>query len=238
MMKEMDTKALYDITYGLYVVSVKCGEKANGQIANTVFQLTSDPKTVGVCINKTNFTHECIKKGKRFGVSILAEDIPMEIIGLFGFRTGRDTDKFAGIKTLSAKGGSPILADFSIGYLECDLIREVDVGTHTLFIGALSDAMVLKKDNPMTYAYYHSVKKGTTPKTAPTYREPASNPPAVGDGMKGDLRRYRCPICGYIYDPAVGDAERGIEPGTPFEDLPSDWVCPICSVPKDSFIKE
>ena len=144
MKKDMDIKALYDISYGLYVVSVKNGEKTNGQIANTVFQLTSEPKKVGVCINKLNFTHECIRKAKRFGVSILAEDTPMEVIGLFGFRSGRDTDKFAGIKTLSAKGGSPILADYCIGYLECDLIQEVDVGSHTLFIGVMSDGMVLK----------------------------------------------------------------------------------------------
>lgn len=242
----MDIKALYDISYGLYVVSVKNGEKTNGQIANTVFQLTSEPQKVGVCINKMNFTHECIRESKRFGVSILAEDTPMEIIGLFGFRSGRDTDKFAGIKTISAQGGSPILADYCIGYLECELIREVDVGSHTLFIGVLSDAMVIKKANPMTYAYYHEVKRGTAPKTAPTYREPESNQPTVGDGkqsgmkggVQGGLIRYRCTICGYIYDPASGDAENGIEPGTPFEDLPPDWVCPICSASKDSFIEE
>lgn len=233
----MDIKALYDITYGVYVVSVKCGEKLNGQIANTVFQLTSEPKTVGVCINKANFTHECLKKSRRFGVSILGEDTPMEVIGRFGFRSGRDTDKFAGIKTLSAKGGSPILADYCVGYLECDLVREVDVGLHTLFIGVLSDAMVLKETNPMTYAYYHNVKKGTTPKSAPSFVEPGGKPPVAADGMQSVLNRYRCPICGYIYEPASGDAEHGIEPGTPFEDLPSDWACPICTAPKDCFVK-
>ncbi|MGI6669798.1 MAG: flavin reductase [Acetivibrionales bacterium] len=235
----MDITALYDITYGLYVISVKCGEKLNGQIANTVFQLTSEPKKVGVCINKTNFTHECIRKSKRFGISILAENTPMEVIGLFGFRTGRYIEKFAGIKTLEGKGGSPVLADYyCIGYLECDLVQEVDVGSHTLFIGVLSDAGVLKKDNPMTYAYYHEVKKGKTPKTAPSYRGPESGAPAAADETQGGLKRYRCSICGYIYDPALGDAEHGIEPGTPFGDLPPDWVCPVCTAPKDCFTKE
>lgn len=232
----MNSKALFDVTYGLYIVTARDGETINGQIANTVFQVTSEPKTVAVCINKQNYTHEIIEKSGRFGVSILPQDVPMELIGLFGFRCGRDINKFAEVEFVNLAGGSPILTEYCIGYLECEVRQKVDVGTHTLFIGELSDADVLKKDKPLTYAYYHEVKKGTAPKTAPTYRGPDMEV-TVSTEDKKNSQKYRCPICGYIYDPETGDTDNDIKPGTAFEDLPSDWCCPICTATKDSFIK-
>ena len=232
----MDNKALFDITYGLYVVTAASGAKKNGQIANTVFQLTSEPISMCVSINKQNFTHGIIREGDRFCVSILAQDTPMELVGLFGFRSGKDTDKFEGVQTITAEGGSPVLTEHCIGYLECKVSREVDLGTHTMFIGELSDARVLHKGKPMTYAYYHEVKKGTTPKNAPTYRGTEENASQENQGQ--DARVYRCPICGYLYDPAEGDPEHHIKAGTAFEDLPSDWKCPICAAPKKSFLPQ
>jgi flavin reductase (DIM6/NTAB) family NADH-FMN oxidoreductase RutF/rubredoxin len=235
-MKAMDSKALFDITYGLYVVSARNGEIINGQIANTVFQVTAEPITVTVSVNKQNYTHELIEKSGRFGISILSQDTPMEVIGLFGFCCGRDVNKFLKVKYKNAAGGSPVLIEHCIGYLECDLKQKVDVGTHTLFIGELSDAEVLKKDKPLTYAYYHEVKKGTAPKTAPTYRGPEAEVTEATEEQKYGPK-YRCPICGYIYDPEVGDLDHNIKPGTKFEDLPDDWCCPICTASKDSFIE-
>lgn len=231
----MDKKALYDITYGLYVISARFGKVRNGQVANTAVQMTSEPVTIGVCINKQNYTHELIEKSGRFCISTLSQDTPMELIGLFGFKSGRETDKFAAVDSFDAAGGSPVLNEHTLGYLECIVTKSVDVGTHTLFVGELSDADVLQKGTPMTYAYYHQVKKGTAPKTAPTYRgsdEPAANTVAKPEG------RYRCPICGYIYDPAVGDPEHKVKPGTRFEDLPDDWKCPVCGAPKSGFVAE
>jgi flavin reductase (DIM6/NTAB) family NADH-FMN oxidoreductase RutF/rubredoxin len=236
-MKNVDYKALFDITYGLYIVTAKSGEIMNGQIANTVFQVTSEPKAIAVCINKQNYTHEIIRENGRFCVSILTEDTPMELIGLFGFHSGREIDKFAGVKIINALGGSPVLTEHCIGYLECNLRQEVDVGTHTLFIGELFDAEVLKKDKPMTYAYYHKVKKGTAPKTAPTYRG-SEEEIVAGTGNQDTAQKYRCQICGYLYDPTKGDIPHNIKPGTVFEDLPSEWRCPVCGAPKDRFIKE
>ena len=232
----MDIKALFDITYGLYVVSARNGEIINGQIANTVFQVTAEPINVAVCINKQNYTHELIEKSGRFGVSILTQDTPMELIGLFGFNCGRNVNKFEKVKFKNAAGGSPVLTEYCIGYLECDLRQKLDVGTHTIFIGVLSDAEVLKKDKPLTYAYYHEVKKGTAPKTAPTYRGPDIEITKATEEQK-NIQKYRCPIRGYIYDPEVGDIDHNIKPGTKFEELPSDWRCPICTAYKSSFIK-
>ncbi|MDR3643527.1 MAG: rubredoxin, partial [Clostridia bacterium] len=173
----------------------------------------------------------------RFSVSIIAKDMPMETIGLFGFQSGKDVDKFAGVQNTTAPGGSPVLTEHCIGYFECDVLKEMDIGTHTLFVGVLSSAEVLTRAEPMTYAYYHEVKKGTAPKSAPTYREPEEKP-AAGAADPSSAPRYRCTICGYIYDPAKGDPERGIKPGTEFEDLPPEWVCPICKAPKSKFVKE
>ena len=93
----MNNRTLHKISYGLYIVSSKKGDKLNGQIANTVFQITSEPPTIAVSINKGNLTHDYIAQSGVFTVSILSEQAPMELIGKFGFKSGRDIDKFAGI---------------------------------------------------------------------------------------------------------------------------------------------
>ena len=167
----MNLKALYNLGYGLYVVCSRKGDKFNGQIANTVIQVTSEPPAVAVCINKTNLTHEFIEESRVFTASILSQDTPLSFIGNFGFKSGRDTDKFEGINYITGETQAPIVTDNSLAYLEVRVTQEVDVGTHTIFIGELVGADVLKEGEPMTYAYYHQVKRGTTPRTAPSYIE-------------------------------------------------------------------
>ena len=165
----MELKALHKLSYGLYVVTSRKGEKLNGQIANTVFQITSEPPTIAVSINKDNLTHECIKESKCFAVSILTKDTPLPFIGRFGFKSGRDTDKFEGINYTIGESQAPIVSDNCAAYLEAKLINEVSAGSHTVFIGELVGADILSDAEPMTYAYYHQVKRGVTPKAAPVY---------------------------------------------------------------------
>jgi flavin reductase (DIM6/NTAB) family NADH-FMN oxidoreductase RutF/rubredoxin len=227
----MDTKALYLITYGLYLVSSKKGEQFNGQIANTVIQVCSEPVKLAVAINKNNYTHECITESKAFTVSILAKDTPLSFIGDFGFKCGRDVDKFQNINYKISDSKLPIVLDHALAYLETKVVNQVDVGTHTLFIGELVDAAVLQEGEPMTYAYYHQVKRGTTPKSAPSYVEEKKKE------EKPKMDKYRCTVCGYIYDPELGDPDGDIPPGTPFEKIPDDWVCPVCGASKDQFEK-
>ncbi|MBE3580731.1 MAG: flavin reductase [Thermoanaerobacteraceae bacterium] len=228
----MDTKALHTISYGLYIVTAKKGERFNGQVANTVFQISSTPPTVAVSINKQNLTHEFITAGKIFAVSVLAKEAPLSLIGRFGFKSGREVDKLAGLNYKLTGKGLPYIPEETLAYLEAEVVQTVDAGTHSIFIGSLTDAAVLRRGEPMTYAYYHQIKRGTTPKTAPTFV--ASHvEPLSGAGTP----RYRCTICNYIYDPAQGDPERGIAPGTPCEDLPGNWVCPICGAGKEAFEK-
>ncbi|MFC2025173.1 flavin reductase family protein [Chloroflexota bacterium] len=167
----MDLKALHKISYGLYVIGSQKGDKLNGQIANTVFQIASEPPTIAVSINKNNLTHEFIKESKVFTASVLCQDTSLSFIGHFGFKSGRDMDKLGGINYKIGKTQAPVILDHAVAYLEAKVIQEVDVGTHTVFIGELVDAEVLSEEECMTYAYYHKVKRGTTPKTAPVYIE-------------------------------------------------------------------
>jgi flavin reductase (DIM6/NTAB) family NADH-FMN oxidoreductase RutF len=167
----VDLKALYKLGYGLYVVTSVKGNRLNGQTANTVFQITSEPPTIAVSINKNNLTHEFIKQSKVFAASILSQDTPLPFIGHFGFKSGRDLDKLSGINYKIGETGAPLVTDNSLAYLEARVNKEVDAGTHTIFIGELVGAEVIKEGEPMTYAYYHQVKRGTTPKTAPVYIE-------------------------------------------------------------------
>ncbi|MCK5031440.1 MAG: rubredoxin [Thermoplasmatales archaeon] len=231
----MNPKTLHKISYGLYVVCSKDNEKINGQIANALFQVTSQPPTIAVSINKQNLTHEYIEKSKSFTVSILSEDAPLTFIGNFGFKSGRDIDKFKEAKYKLGKNQVPLILDYTLACMEANVIDKVDVGTHTIFIGNVEDAEILSEDKSMTYEYYHKVKGGFSPKTAPTYSS------MVDKAVKKEeekMDKYVCKVCGYVYDPEKGDPDNGVAPGTNFEDIPDDWVCPVCGVGKEEFEKE
>ena len=226
----MDIKALRALSYGLYIVSSKKGDKINAQIANTVIQISNDPPTIAVSINKDNLTNEYIGESGVFTVSVLSEETQLSLIGHFGFNSGRNMDKFAEIDYKLGDNGAPYLEDNILAFLEAEVISETDAGTHTIFIGKLTNAQVLSEGNPMTYAYYHQVKKGGTPKTAPTTTTNGKD--------EVEMAKYLCAICGYIYDPEAGDPDNNVVPGTSFDDVPEDWVCPICGAGKEAFEKQ
>ena len=223
----MNPKALFNISYGLYIVTSKNEDNINGQTANSLIQVTAEPPAIAIGLNNKNLTNEYIKKSKVFAVSIISQDAPLNLIGQFGFKSGRDTDKFENIHHKPGKTGAPIILDNTLAYLEAKVTHEMDVGTHTIFVGEIIESDVLKEGEPMTYAYYHQVKRGTTPKTAPTYQKEEEKP--------GSSPRYKCSICGYIYNQEKGDPDGGIAPGTPFEDIPDTWTCPTCGASKDQF---
>jgi flavin reductase (DIM6/NTAB) family NADH-FMN oxidoreductase RutF/rubredoxin len=232
----MNKGAFYKLSYGLYVITSGVEGKFNGQIANTVFQVTSEPPTVAVSINKQNYTYECIRSSRRFAVSILDETTPMTMIGQFGFKCGRDIDKFSGIQVRKGNAGIPIVTSHAVAFIEAEVMGEMDCGTHTIFLGQVVECDILDNTaEPMTYAYYHKVKGGKSPKNAPTYQKEAPSQP-VPKAEKAS--RYTCTVCGYIYDPEKGDPEGNIKPGTRFEDLPAEWVCPVCGAQKDKFEKQ
>lgn len=231
----MNPEAFFKITYGLYVVSSEYGNKQNGFISNTVFQVTASPEQFAVACSKKNFTAELISKSGKFSFSVLQQDVRQEIIGTFGYKSGRDIDKFTGFNVKTGKTGVPVLMDDCIAWFECELVQTFDAGTHIIFIGTVVDYdLVDGSKEPLTYKYYREARKGKAPENAPTYIKPIKTEP-VNTEKKYE---YECPACGYIYDPAEGDPDGGIAPETPFEELPDNWKCPVCGMGKNEFEKK
>jgi len=227
----MNLKALQKIGYGVYIVTSVDGDKINGQIANTVFQVCSEPAIISIAINKKNLTHEYIQKSQVFCASILSQETPLAFIGQFGFKSGRDINKFEGVSYHKGITGAPIVIDNMIAFIEAKVINTMDIVTHTLFVGEVVNADILKEGVPMSYDYYHQVKRGTTPKTAPSFVE------IKKEEAQSKMDKYECQVCGYIYDPEKGDPDGNIPPGVPFEKLPDGWTCPVCGATKADFKK-
>jgi flavin reductase (DIM6/NTAB) family NADH-FMN oxidoreductase RutF len=232
----MNIEAFFKVTYGLFVVSTSSDNKPYGYISNTVFQVSAEPARFAITCSKNNHTCGMIRNSGVFAFSILAQETRPDIIGTFGYRTGKDLDKFARFKFMTGKTGSPILLDDTIAWFECEVEQSIDAGSHYLFIGKVVDGDLLASSSePLTYAYYREVKKGKAPKNAPTYIDPEK---LKQQAQQAVWEKYYCTACGYIYDPAIGDPEHGVPAGTRFEDLPDDWVCPVCGTEKIDFAKK
>lgn len=158
-----------EISYGLYIVTSMDGDKGNGQIVNTVLQVTSEPPKFAVIVNRKNLTHDYILRSGVFGVSVLSEETPMTFIGLFGFKSGRDVDKLANANHIRGVTGCPLVTEHALGVLECNVANYLGVGTHTIFVGEVVNSQTVGIGKPLTYEYYHSHLKGKTAKNAPTY---------------------------------------------------------------------
>jgi len=220
-------EALFKISYGLYIVSSGDKEKASGFISNTVFQVTAEPAKFAACCNKNNFTADIIKQKGCFAVSILHKETSPDIFGRFGYKSGRNFDKMAGLNIKYGETGVPIVLNDSIAWLECKVVDTIDVGTHLMFIGELMHAEITDdQKEPITYLFYRQVKKGVAPKNAPTYIDKSK---LVKTESTQVAKKYKCPACGYIYDDAVEPVK--------FEDLPDNWICPVCGSEKDDFFE-
>lgn len=164
----MNLTALFQLSYGVYVVSAMDGDRYNGCIANSVMQVTAEPPALAVSINKDSFTYDCIRESGRFSISILKEDSNPRLIGTFGFQKGRFHNKFDGVR-YEEKDGLPILSE-ACAYALCNVRETLDAGTHMIFLADIVDCDHISEGTPMTYAYYHRVIKGKSPKEAPTYQ--------------------------------------------------------------------
>jgi len=169
MSATIDRRAFRDLSYGLYIVTSLNGERLNGQIVNTVIQVTSEPARVAVIINKNNLTHEFIAQSGVFAVSVLDDTTTMPFIGPFGFRSGRDVDKFSRVQFKKEVTGAPLVTEHTLSVLEARVFDRVDLGTHTIFIGDVVYSEVLKSGNPLTYHFYHQVLKGKSPANSPSF---------------------------------------------------------------------
>lgn len=163
----IDDKALNLITYGLYIVTSSAGEKKNGMIANSFFQITAEPARAALSVNKKSLTWEYITKTKTCAVMPVTESADMPFIGNFGFRTGRNFDKFAKVKYSVFPSGLPVVEENTSAAYELKIDQEIDEGTHTLFVGEITAARIITPDKAcMTYGYYHNTLKGKTPEGA------------------------------------------------------------------------
>ena len=168
----IDLDSLFHLSYGMCIVSSKDEDKVNGCIVNTVFQITPEPPTVAISVNRGNLTWDYIKKSGVFAVSILAKETPTLLIGKFGFRSGRDFNKFEEVQHKIGETGCPIVTDSTIGFIEAKVTDSVDVETHTIFIAKIVACQCLADGKiPMTYNFYRDIKHGRTPKSAATYHE-------------------------------------------------------------------
>ena len=201
----MDNKVMYSLSYGLFVLSARQGDKDNGCITNTAIQVTTDPNRIVIAVNKSNYTHDMVKETGRFTVSVLSEEAEFELFKRFGFQSGRDVDKFAGFEAHVKKDaeGIPYVTQGTNAWLSCKVVSATDLGTHTLFLADVLDGGVLSKAPSATYAYYQANIK-----------------PKPGAPAPSEKKRWVCKVCGYVYE---GD------------ELPADYICPLCKHPASDF---
>lgn len=198
----VDQNAMFSLSYGLYVLTAREDGRDNGCIINTVTQVTDTPKRVSIAVNKQNLTHDMIKRTGKFNVSVISTAADMGLFQRFGFVSGRDADKFAGIDAPRTENGLAYVAEGVNAVIAVDVTETVDAGTHSIFIGEVREAHMLSGEPSATYDYYH---KHIKPQPQPALEE-----------KKG----WVCRVCGYVYE---GD------------ELPVDYVCPLCKHGPEDF---
>lgn len=197
----MDNTALFKLSYGLYVLTARDGEKDNGCIINTAGQVTDNPKRIQISVSKQNLTHDMILATGEFNVSVLSESAVFWIFQHYGFQSGRDVDKFAMVPEARTANGIRYVKGCTNAVISGKVITSVDCGTHTLFIADVTEAMTLSDEPSMTYQYYFDHVK------------PAPEPKKTG---------WVCKICNYVYEG---------------EELPPDFICPLCKHGVEDFKK-
>lgn len=206
----MNNKAFFKLSYGLYVVSSSCDGKDNACIANTFVQVTSEPARVCITLNKNNYTTSLIENSCVYNVGVLLDDIDMDVIRRFGFQSGKDVNKFDGIDyEVDCQNIKQITEGIAASF-SVKVISMTDVGTHIMFVGDVIDCKVINEGEVLTYANYHNKKNGTTPKNASSYQADTSK------------HGWRCTVCGFILEA---------------DELPEDFICPVCKQPASVFEK-
>jgi flavorubredoxin/flavin reductase (DIM6/NTAB) family NADH-FMN oxidoreductase RutF len=179
----VDPVVMFKLSYGLFVLTARDGNKDNGCIINTVMQITNSPVKIAIGVNKANYTHDMILKTGKFNVSVLTEGAPFRVFQQFGFQSGKTTDKFTGsTEALRAENGIRYVSEWTNGVISAEVKESIDCGTHTLFIADVNQAFSLSRDASVTYQYYFDNIK------------PKPQPP------KGNKKGFVCKICGYVHE--------------------------------------
>lgn len=202
----MEQKAFYNLSYGVFILGTKAGDKINACITNTCFQAAANPVRVAIsCINQ-NLTCQMIKESGVFSLSVLDQTCTFDTISRFGYQSGRDADKFADFEYSLDSNGCPYVTSQVCSVFECKVLSSQDLGSHTLFVAEVTDAKVVSTNSPLTYADYQANVK---PKKSDTAAAPSKK-----------IVAWKCKICGYVYEGS---------------ELPADFECPICGHPAEDF---
>lgn len=183
----MDPKVLYSLSYGVFLVATKSGNKENGCIINTCIQVAANPTRLAICCINTNLTCDMIKESGLFTISILDNTCQFSTIKTFGMQSGRNADKFSEIDCLSDSRGIPYMKDQTCAVLSCHIVDKIDLGSHTLFIAEIDDAFKTSDNAPLTYADYQN-------KLKPKIQLKSEDKKIVG---------WKCKICGYVYENSI-----------------------------------
>ena len=203
----MDNKAMYKLSYGLFVLTAKQGSKDNGCIINTAIQAASEPNQISIAVNKANLTHDMVRETGQFTISVISQEASFDLFKRFGFQSGRDVEKFHGFAGMErGANGIYYVTEGTNAFISVKVEKMEDLGSHTMFIGTITDMEVLSIAESVTYVYYLNNIK---PKPEAVRKE-------------GGQTVFRCRICGYEY---VG------------EELPEDFICPVCKHPASDFEK-
>lgn len=226
MWSSVKPMVLGSLSYGMYAIGVKDGKKSNACIVNTVMQISraapSDAPMVALSMNKWNYSCECIAQNGIFSISVLSEDTPATVIGALGFVSGRKADKLESVRHKVLNEGVPVIKENTCCWFLCQVKEKVEAGEQMLFVAEVIAGSDETTGVPMTYEYYKEKLGGLAPKKSPTYLPPEM----VLDKNSGES--FVCSVCGYVYsDPNFG-----------FEELPADWTCPICKMPKKAFVRK
>lgn len=201
----MDTKSLFKLTYGLYLICVNENGKDNACIINTAVQVSNNPDKISVSVTKGSLTCEMIASTGKFNISCIDTDAEFSLFEHFGMKSGRNIDKFNNFTDVKrSENGILYLTKHANAFISVKVTKTVDLGSHMLFIGEMTDGEILSDNESCSYSYYH------------TNIKPA--PKATVESVKG----WRCTICGYEYEG---------------EELPADYICPLCKHPASDFEK-
>lgn len=222
----MKPMVLGNLSYGMYAIGVQDGQKTNACIVTSVMQITkatpSAAPLVAVSMNQDNYSCACIESTGVFTISVLSQETPATVIGALGFLSGRGTDKLENIRHRVLHEGVPVIKEATCCWFLCKVKDVLPAGNQKLFIAEITAGSDEAVGVPMTYDYYIKHLGGTAPKKSPGYLPPAQ----ALDRLNGES--FICSVCGYVYN----------DPNFGFEELPPDWSCPICNMPKKAFVRK
>ncbi len=222
----MKPLVLRNLSYGMYAIGVKDLKKPNACIVNSVMQISKATATVSplvaVSMDKSNYSSECIEKTGIFSISVLSQMTPATVVGALGFVSGRRANKLESIRHKVLEEGVPVIKENTCCWFLCEVKEKLEVGGQVIFVAEITAGSDESTGIPMTYEYYVEQMGGTAPVKAPTYLPPE----LTFDKSSGES--FVCSVCGYVYS----------DPDFSFEELPPDWTCPICKMPKKAFVRK